>query len=249
MTTPWIAFHKPRPGARLRLFCFPFAGGSASVYRTWQQDMPAEIEVCPVQLPGRERRFREPAFTSLPPLIDEMSKALEPYFDLPFAFFGHSMGSIIGYELGHELRAEGKAEPVQLLVSARRAPHIPEDDDHYHELPDDELREKLGEIEGTPPEVLANAELMELMLPLIRSDFELNETYEYAEHETAPWPLTAFGGLEDPEVPREYLEEWEKMTSGPFRLRMFPGGHFYLNEGKDTLIAAVLEELLPRVPR
>lgn len=249
MSDLWIAFRKPQKQARMRLFCFPYAGGSASVYRTWQDDVPPEIEVCPVQLPGRERRFREKPFTRVDLLAEELHKALVHLLDLPYAFFGHSMGAIVGYETAHRLVEAGHAAPVHLLVSARRAPQVPDHDEPYYNLPEPELREKLREINGTPAEVLANAELMELMLPLVRADFELNDTYVYTDRPLPSWPVTAFGGLLDPEVDHEHLEAWKEITRGPFRVRMFEGDHFFLHEGRKPLIQAVLEDLLPRLPR
>jgi medium-chain acyl-[acyl-carrier-protein] hydrolase len=243
--SPWLAFRKPRPQARIRLFCFPYAGGGALIYRSWADDMPAEIEVCPVQLPGRERRLREPSFTHIDPLIDALVPALEPYFDMPFAFFGHSMGATIGYELAQRLASEGKTLPQHLVTSARRAPQLPpEDEKIYYALPADEFKERIREIQGTPEEVLDNEELMDLMLPLLRADFELVDTYPPSTAPPLDCPITAFGGLKDHEVPREELEAWGEVTSRRFRLRMFPGDHFFLNEDPRQVIHATAESLL-----
>lgn len=242
----WISFHKPRPKADVRLLCFPYAGGGALAYRHWAASMPETIEVLPVQLPGRERRLREPPYTRLDPLVEAATAGLLPYLDRPFAIFGHSMGALIGLEIARKLRREHQLEPVHLLVSARRAPQLPPDHTGDYKLPHDELIERLREMNGTPAEVLEHPELMELMLPLLRADFELNETYEPTEHPPLECPVTAFGGLEDTEVPKETLEAWSDVSAGPFKLRMFPGDHFYLNQHQKVLIQAITEELLRR---
>ncbi len=240
---PWIAFHKPRPEARLRLFCLPFAGGGAISYREWPAEVPAEIEVIPVQLPGRERRLREPSFTRMDPLIDALSAAMAPYLDKPFAIFGHSMGAAIGYEWARLLKREQGLAPEKLLVSARRAPHLSSEDKHYL-LPDQEFISHLREMNGTPSEVLENPELMQLLLPLLRADFELNDTHEPLLQPLLDCPVTVYGGLEDAEVSRDDLTAWVDVTTGGYKLRMFAGDHFYLHDGRDSLIGAVVEDLL-----
>lgn len=241
---PWIAFHQPRPLAKLRLFCFPYAGGSAVAYRDWVTEMPREVEVFPVQLPGRERRMREPAFRRMEPLVDELVTALGPLLDKPFAFFGHSMGAAIAYDLAQRLRRSGGATPAHLVVSAREAPQLPPDEEQIFQLPDDELCERLREMNGTPAEVLAHPELMQLLLPLLRADFELNDTYAPSDNPPLDCPLTAFGGLADGEVTKESLAAWKEVTSSAFQMRMFTGDHFYLHEHQSQLIRMVAEALL-----
>lgn len=239
----WVSFRKSRPQARLLLLCFPYAGGGALAYRPWVTSMPAEIDVLPVQLPGRERRLREPPYVRTERLIESAAPELAPHLDRPFAIFGHSMGALIGYELSQWLRRERGLEPTHLLVSARRAIQLPPDPKEDYKLTDDELIERLREINGTPPEVLEHPELMELMLPLLRADFELNDTYRHKAHPPLGCPMTALGGLEDPEVSKESLEAWSELTDGTFRLRMFPGDHFYLNAQRNLLVQAIVEEL------
>ena len=243
-TDSWIAFRKPRPRARVRLFCFPYAGGGALFFRDWPSEAPEEIDVLPVQLPGREQRLRDKPYTRMDPLIDALTQALGHHLDLPFAIFGHSMGSVIGYEVAQRLRRDRGLAPLLLAVSARRAPQLPPRQEEDYKLPDPELCDRLRQMNGTPPEVLDHPELMELMLPLIRADFELNDTYIPAAHPPLECPVTAFGGLGDQEVPRQDLESWGDVTNGPFRLRLFPGDHFYLHRGRGALIGALTEDLL-----
>ncbi len=239
----WIATRKPQPRARLRLLCFPYAGGGTLTYRGWAEQMPEEIEVLAVQLPGRERRIREPPYTRVAPLAEAAARALVPHLDRPFAVFGHSMGSLVGYEVIQWLRRERGLEPVRLLVSARRAPQLPPDPDDDYKLPDPEFIDRLREINGTPAEVLEHPELMELVLPLLRADFELNDTYEPIAHPALECPVSAFGGLEDDETPKDELEAWRGVTDGRFKLRMFPGDHFYLHQHQSRLIQAVVADL------
>lgn len=241
---PWIAFRKPRPQARLRLFCFPYAGGGALIYRSWVEEIAQEIEVCPVQLPGRERRLREAAHTRMEPLVDALVPALQPYLDIPFAFFGHSMGATIAFEVAQRLRRQGLPGPEHLIASARRAPQVVAEDIKYYLLGDDEFRQRLREIEGTPEEVLDSDELMELVMPLLRADFELVDTYPPSDLPPLDCPITVFGGLGDPEVHREELEAWCQATNARCRLRMFPGSHFFLHDHRETLLRAIEQHLL-----
>lgn len=228
---PWLAFLKPRPNPKLRLFCFPFAGGGAMVFRTWSDALPEAVEVCPIALPGRERRLREKGLTRMEPMVDALATALDPFLDdVPFAFFGHSMGSAIAYELCHRLRRDGRPEPQVLIASGRRAPHLQGEDKADYLLPDDAFIERLRDMQGTPEEVLANKELMALMLPMLRADFELIDTHASTSYPPLDLPIVALGGDRDDEVPREELEAWSELTDGQFTMRMFSGGHFFLQE-------------------
>ncbi len=239
----WLAYREVNPRARLRMFCFPYAGGGASAYRGWNNSLPADIEVCPVQLPGRESRLRDPAYDRSGPLIQGLADALVPYFDLPFVFFGHSMGGMISFELSRELRRRGKTLPLHIFVSGRRAPQLPAREEPIHDLPEPEFFEKLRELNGTPEEVLQHAELMKLLLPVLRADFAVNETYEFTEEEPFDFGISAFGGLGDEEVTKEDVDLWRLHTRGRFRLRMLPGDHFFLHGSKDLLTEAIARDL------
>lgn len=242
--TKWIAYRRLRPSARMRLFCFHYAGGAASVYRTWQESLPADVEVCAVQLPGRESRLREPRLTRVAPILEELQEALPPFFDLPFAFFGHSMGAILAFELTLALRRAGGPLPQHLMLSGRRAPHRPDPDPDIHALPEEEFKQELRGLNGTPEEVLAHPELMELLIPVLRADFAVCETYEHASQEPLQVPVSAFGGIGDHKVSREDLEGWQRYTKGEFRLRMFQGDHFYLSgPARGDLLRSVAREL------
>lgn len=226
----WIARQKLKPNAGLRLFCFPYAGGSAAIYRGWQEEMPAEIDVCPVQLPGRESRLLEEPFTHIEPMVKALVEALKPHMDRPFAFFGHSMGALIAFELTRELRRQKLGlEPVHLFVSGRGAPQRKIERDPVHKLPHDQFVQRLRNLNGTPEAVLQNEELMELLLPILRADFEVNETYEYQDEAKLHIPIHCFGGTGDVDISLEKHDAWREQTTEAFQLKMFEGDHFFLN--------------------
>lgn len=240
---PWIVYPRPNPQARLRLFCFPYAGGGASIYRLWPNDLPAAVEVCSIQPPGRETRLREKPFTHTAPLTQALAPVLRPYFDLPFAFFGYSLGSLVAFELARELRRQGGPMPLHLFVGGRRAPQIPDPEPPIHDLPEPEFMHELRRLSGTPEAVLQNAELMQLLQPLLRADFAINETYPYTDEPPLECPISAYGGLEDAEANQNDLAAWLEQTRGAFKLQMFPGGHFFLNSDRTSLLRSISEDL------
>jgi len=245
----WFKVFRARPEAALRLFCFPFAGGGASVYRLWPESLPEWVEVCGVQPPGRESRWREAPFRRMEPLADAAAAAIGSRLDRPFAFFGHSMGGALAYEVTRRLVASGNGDgarrlPLHLFVSGRRAPGLADDEEPIHALPRDEFIDAIRGYSGTPEEVLQNRELMELVEPLLRADFEVSETYSpQPVREPLDVPVTALGGVGDEDVSEEHLEAWRNETRGPFRKQMFDGGHFFLNERSADVLAVVRREL------
>jgi medium-chain acyl-[acyl-carrier-protein] hydrolase len=245
--TPWLPRFKPRTEAALRLFCFPYAGGSTAIYRQWANSFPSAIEVCPVQLPGRGERLGEPFKTRLNSLVKELAAAISPYLDKPFAFFGHSMGAIIGFELARELRRAASLKPEHLFISARQAPQLPVDEPITYDLPETEFLQEVHRLNGTPKEVLEHSELMQMMIPLLRADFEVVETYTYTPGAPLECPVTVFGGLQDFEVKREQLEAWREQTSDAFSLRMLPGDHFFVHTAHLLIIRVIIQELSRRL--
>jgi len=241
--TPWLAYHKPNPQADMRLFCFPYAGGSAAIYRMWADQLPKNLEICPVQLPGRGTRLNDRFFTRLMPMVEALAPALRSYCDRPFAFFGHSMGAAIAFELARHLRQQYHCEPEHLFVSGRNAPQVPDTDPFTYDLPEPEFIEEVRRLNGTPKEVLEHPELMQLMLPLLRADFSVIQTYVYVAGEPLNSSITAFGGLLDHEVTREGLDAWSSQTTGRFSLRMLPGDHFFLQTSHDLLLKAMTYDL------
>jgi medium-chain acyl-[acyl-carrier-protein] hydrolase len=242
-SSPWLVRPRPVPHARLRLFCFPYAGGSAHVYRTWHEFLPAGTEVCAVQLPGRGGLLQQPPLKRLPEIVEAVTRVIKQQLDRPFAFFGHSMGAMIGFEVARRLRRERLRGPLALFVSARRAPQVTEAEPVTYNLPEAEFCHELRRLNGTPKEVLENAELMQLMTPVLRADFEVCQTYAYAEGAPLDCPVTAFGGLQDEEVPAEHLEPWREQTTARFTLRMLPGDHFFIHSSQALLLRMLSDEL------
>ena len=240
---PWLVRQNPLGRPRLRLFCFPHAGGGASAYRGWERRLPDEVELVVVQLPGRESRLLEPAFSQLHELADVLEGVLRRTLDAPFAFFGHSMGAYIAFELARRL--EPRYPLRQLFVSACRAPHMPASVPPLHGLPDTEFIEKLSDrYQEIPLEVRESEELMELVLPNLRADLELVETYRLPDRPPRlAVPIGGFGGTSDKSVSEAELRGWDELTRASFRLRMFPGGHFYLQPNRDRLLRALSAEL------
>ncbi len=239
----WIPGRKPGPQTRLRLFCFPYAGGSASIFRVWPSALPADIEACPIQLPGRGNRLRERPFTDLSSLIEVLAQTLSSLLDKPFAIFGHSLGALVGFELARQFRRQYGVSPARLFVSAGCAPQTPRRGSPIHTLPAKEFLAEVRRLNGIPKEVLEHEELMEIVIPLLRADFALYETYVYSAEPPLNCPISAFGGLQDSKVTRSDLEAWRDQTTRAFSLRMLPGDHFFLNTTQPLLLQMLSEEL------
>jgi medium-chain acyl-[acyl-carrier-protein] hydrolase len=231
----------------LRLFCLPYAGGGAAVFRSWPQELPPTIEVRPIQLPGRENRIGEEPARRIADLVPLIADKLAPLLDRPFALFGHSMGALTAYGLTLELATRGAPAPVMLIVSARRAPHLPPTRPPVHDLPDADFMGRLHELGGTPPEVIANPELMALFGPVLRADFALNDSFRPIPAPRVACPLAVFGADDDSEVTPESLAAWREVAGGPFTLRRFDGSHFFLGTAQGEVLRAIWELLRPAV--
>lgn len=243
INNPWLKLPRPNPQARLRLFCFPYAGGSASIFRAWAAALPAEIELVAVELPGRGERFKERPMMDLPALLSALKAALQSHLHLPFVFFGHSLGALLSYELARTLRRAQAPQPQQLLVSGWRAPQLPDRQPKLAQLPEPAFIEELRRFNGTPKGVLDNMELRELFLPILRADFAIAESYIYTPDIPLSCPIAAFGGLQDKTVSRDELMAWRDQTNRNFTVRMLPGDHFFLNTAQSLLLPAIAQDL------
>lgn len=239
----WANCQQTRPGAKVRLFSFPYAGGGGSAFRGWPDLLPPEIEFWTVQLPGREMRRSEGLCTDLPELVQALVYGLRVYLpEKPFAFFGHSMGALLAFELTRELRRQGLPQPRCLLVSGRQAPQLPITSANYR-LSDAGLVEKIAGLEGTPAPVLNNPELLQAMLPILRSDFELCETYQYESDEKLNLPIIGFAGRQDRMVNEAGLEGWQYQTTARYERHLFPGNHFFIHTHTEELLALIARSL------
>jgi medium-chain acyl-[acyl-carrier-protein] hydrolase len=226
------------PGTRdeaLRLFCFPYAGGSAQVFRNWQRHFSPAVALSLAHLPGRAARIGEPAMKAVKPLVSALADAIIPQLPQTYAFWGHSMGALISFELARELRRRGQRGPVALFVSGRRAPQLPGSDRTTFNLPEREFIAELRRLNGTPNELLDHSELKNLFLPTIRADFELVETHVYEPEAPLTCPIHAYGGLQDETVPEGNMRAWQEQTSRAFKMRMFPGDHFFIHTAADLM--------------
>jgi medium-chain acyl-[acyl-carrier-protein] hydrolase len=247
MTTRNNWFVVPRRVSRpaMRLFCFPFAGGGPRAFQAWPDHLPKEVELWVAHFPGREGRFKEQTYTRLTDLVADLVGAIAPHTDVPHAMFGHSMGALVAFTLARELRRACLRGPELLMVSGRRAPQRPDTDPPIHALPDGEFLDEIRELNGTPEAVLRNEELLQLLIPILRADFAVCETYEYAREAPLDCPIVAFGGSEDADVSQEDLAAWSEQTTSSFSHRIFPGAHFYLLDE----IGALLDEVSRHLDR
>ena len=243
LPTPWIACRLPLLDAQLRLICFSHAGGGASVFRTWANLLqPHQIELCAIQLPGRESRFKEQAYSDLEQLLDQLTDVLAPFSDLPCAFFGHSMGGLLAFALAQRWQRM-YADLRHVIVSAATPVWLEETEPPIHLLPDAEFLHEVVRLNGIPDGVLENQELMSLILPTLRADFAL--CAQAATMPMAPLncPLSVYIGTEDPSVEPDGLALWRQQTRKRFRFRKFPGDHFYLWPQQKAVMSALMQDL------
>jgi len=233
-----------RRDASRRLFCFPHAGVGPSVFRGWADDLGADTEVCLIQPPGKEGRHREAPCSSLETLLPALIEHMLPLLDRPFAFYGHSLGAKVGFECAVRLRRIHHVEPTHIFVGASPAPQLPWRHSPLRLLP---VEEFLSEVEkrygALPPEVISDAEMRALVLPILRADFAIIETYKYSPEPPLNCGLTAFGGLQDPTVKRPELEAWREQVTGRFRLQMLDGNHLFLKSCRAELLESIAGEL------
>jgi medium-chain acyl-[acyl-carrier-protein] hydrolase len=244
VASDWFVRFRPSAAATLRLFCFPYAGGGAAVFRPWSQELPAHVDVCAFQLPGREARFREPPLSNLGQIVEAALAAMRRQLDLPFAVFGHSMGSVIAFEVSRRIEAAGLPAPLHVWLSARRAPGHSDPDPPLRHLDDDAFVDALDRrYGGIPAAVRADRELMSLLLPGLRADIAALETHALLPEPRLACPLTVFGGSTDPRAPVAQLDGWRVATTDRFRLRVFDGDHFYLVPRRAEVLGEIAREL------
>lgn len=246
MLTPWLIRPLQRPDAAMRLICLPHAGGGASAFHHLGALLPQDVEMLAVQLPGRESRLGERPIRRMQPLVDALLVGIEPLLDRPYALFGHSMGALIAFELGLELRRRDLPLPRTTIVSGRRAPTVPNTEAPLHLLSDKAFIDALvARYDAIPKVIRDEPELMALFLPVLKADFEIFETHEHAGEPPLDCLLSIYGGRADPQT-RE-MSGWTPLYKGPSRTRLFYGGHFYLAEQRRALANALAEDVLEAV--
>jgi medium-chain acyl-[acyl-carrier-protein] hydrolase len=243
----WLARIRPSPQARVRLFCFPYAGGGGSVFFQWAFQLPELVEVCAVQLPGRESRFAESPVNRMENLTEILNDRLDSYVELPFAFFGHSMGGLIAFELARKLRTTKGLQPRHLFASGCRAPQLPLTEPPMHTLPDEPMFKRVEELGGTPADVLKSPELLEIILPALRADLAIVETYAYKHEDPLECGVTAFSGLRDRMVTETDVAEWEQQTRGSLVHHKLPGDHFFIHSARTSMLNIITADLAPLI--
>lgn len=231
-----IKVFRPHRDALYRLFCFPFAGGSASFFGNWSTLLnQSRIEVCAIQMPGHEDRIHESLLTNVDELASEIVGVMKDFQDKPFSFFGHSMGTLISFEVARRLKEMKMKEPEILFMSSGKAPQIPPRRT-IHKLHDNSFLLKIKELGGTPDIIIENQDLSDIYLPILRADFTMIETYQYVESTPLDSKIVAYGGRFDQEVKYEDIIAWERHSMNHLEVKMYEGDHFYLRDNKENLL-------------
>jgi medium-chain acyl-[acyl-carrier-protein] hydrolase len=238
----WVVHPRAVLLPRVRLICFPHGGGSASTFNYWPRELPEDVEVCAIQLPGRGRRLFEAPPASIHQIIEALLDAFNP-FRTPIALFGHSFGALVAFEFARQLQSK-TIPPVHLFVSGQFAPQLPHPDFPIRDLPD---REFIAEVrlryKGLPEEILRDDKMMGLLLPALRADFTMKETYQYVEGPRLGCPISALGGCQDRSVTTTDLVAWCDQTYRAFNFKMFPGGHFFVESARESVVRSIAADL------
>lgn len=238
----WFTLPFPREKARIRLFCFPYAGSGADIFRDWPKELHESIEVVPVVLPGRGPRLGEIPYTSMETLVEELFIAIQHLLDRPFAFFGHSFGALAAFELARRLQAGGVLAK-SIFLSACPAPPLPAPTRPVGNMSDNELTNRLLELGGTSEEVMRHQELLQLVLPAVRADFEIIESYQFRPCRLLQCRFLICGGDADLEVPPHLLGGWRQHTAAGAEIRLFQGDHFFLARRAPELLEWISQRI------
>ncbi|MEM7259367.1 MAG: alpha/beta fold hydrolase, partial [Pseudomonadota bacterium] len=216
----------------------------ASAFKDWAEQLPQDTELCIVQMPGREERLGEPLIDNMARMAESIALSLGDYTDRPYAFFGHSMGAMVAYEVARLLRKHSAALPAHLFLSARAAPHLQDHSEPLRHLDSEQFINRVHELYGAVPDAIRQSvELQQVFLPILRADVALLETHIYAEEKPLQCPITVIGGDSDPAITANMLAGWQQLTSAAFAQTEFAGGHFYLHSQRDALVAFITEQL------
>ncbi|VEL98323.1 surfactin synthase thioesterase subunit [Alteromonas sp. 76-1] len=226
------------PQAQFRLFLFPYAGGSASIYMPWLNELASSVEVVIVQPPGRGSRLAETPYDNMSSLVTKILSFSEFLCEKPSVFFGHSLGSRVAYETCVQLQNNNLPLPRHLIASGSKAPHIKSGKRNVHNLPEDEFIDELIKLKGTPKEILENQEIISMLIPLLRADFKIADSY-LASGKRLPIPITVLGGEDDVDVKYDQLIAWRELTDDDFAYSVVAGDHFFINTERKVVIKKV----------
>lgn len=232
--------------ARLRLFCFPFAGGNAHVFKELATNFPKDIEVFGVDFPGRGTRFGEAPLWDIGTLVDNLAENIRFLLDRPFAFYGHSNGALVAFELARRLSKVHYREPEVLIIGAKRPPNLGPEIPIHH-LSDNEFKERLRDYDGTPENILSCPDLMQVYLPILKADFALSETYQLRDRSTLSCPIHAISGVRDPLAPPDQMDSWSAFTGGEFTLHQLEEGHFFIRTNPEAAFTCMKSILCSKV--
>jgi medium-chain acyl-[acyl-carrier-protein] hydrolase len=232
--------------SKLKLVCLPYAGGSSTIYSNWKNYLHPRIELNPIELAGRGKRFSEPFYHNFSDAVDDVYRLIKDDIDYsPYAFFGHSMGSILAFELANKIRGLKHQEPIHLFLSGRYPPHLRKEREILHKLPDNEFGEEILKKGGTPKEFFSNVELVSVLLPVIKADYRILETYEYFPNNFKfEYDISVFGGQSDIDIPLSDLNEWRLYTNKECKIYEFRGGHFFIHEEKENIVKIINHTLI-----
>jgi medium-chain acyl-[acyl-carrier-protein] hydrolase len=225
----------------IKLFCLPYAGGSAMIYHRWKRSLHGTIQLCPIELTGRGKRFTEPYYDSLLAAVEDVYELVKPELNRgPYAFFGHSMGSLLAYELARKIETLPHPKPLHLFLSGGNPPHLKNNEKIYHTMPEEEFKVEILKMGGTPREVFEHKELLEIFIPLLRADYKIIETYEFQpDHPVFDYGITGFYGKADEEATGDKMREWQQYTKTQFWLHEYEGGHFFIHDYMDEIIQII----------
>lgn len=244
-TKAWLGCYKPQTQPKLRLVCFAYAGGSAALYKSWQDQLGPHIEICAVELPGRGARFGEDLQTQLDPLLDDLVQILAPVTRGPYTLFGHSLGSFMAFHVMSALVERGYRAPLGFIAAGRHAPHRPSPIPEVAHLDDASIMRRIIDLDATPREILESPEFRDLFFPIVRADFALNETKRQVRKRQAGCPFLVLGGQNDKEAPVDCLSHWDDLTEGPTRHHIIDAGHFFVQSHESEVLAQVRSFLAP----
>jgi surfactin synthase thioesterase subunit len=230
---------------KIKLFCLPYAGGSSTIYLRWKQNLHSGIELNPIELAGRGRRYGETLYNSLDEIAEDVYSIIKKDIDnCDYALFGHSLGSIVAYELAHKIQSKNEKMPMHIFFAGKRAPHFDEKEEVIHHLPDEEFKHKVLELGGTPKEIVNNQELLDLFLPILRADFKVNETYKYLDKNCKlGTDITVINGKQE-EMSLDEITGWKQHTNKGCKIFMLDGDHFFINIRSKEIIDIINSTLI-----